>query len=126
MKAITTCIAGASSLPLGARVRDEPLVRERRPPHRRCPKVCEKFHGIRHTHLRGSPAKQIPLSGQGAGENTHPCAVPLWLLGAFTLRHQVMKIYWEVDRTDLGLSYLRTALLGTWYVNCQRRPMWPV
>lgn len=37
-----------------------------------------------------------------------------------------MKIYWEVDRTDLGLSYLRTALLGTWYVNCQRRPMWPV
>ncbi len=112
--------------PFGRCVTDEPLVRERRPPHRRSPKVCEKFHSIRHAHPKGSPAKRVRLSGQGAGENTPPCAVALWFLGAFPLRHQVMKIYWEVDRTDLSHSYLRTPLFGAWYVNYQLRPMWPV
>jgi len=53
-------------------------------------------------------------------------APALWFIGAFTLRHQVMKLYREVDRTDLTLSYLFTALFGVWYVNYQLRPMWPV
>lgn len=53
-------------------------------------------------------------------------AVVLWFIGAFTLRHQVMRLYWEVDQTDLSLSYLHTALFGAWYVNYQLRPMWPV
>jgi hypothetical protein len=53
-------------------------------------------------------------------------ALALWFVGAFTLRHQVKNLYWEVDRTCLNLGYVFTALFGPWYVNYQLRPMWPV
>ena len=53
-------------------------------------------------------------------------AVVLWFIGAFILRYQVMRLYCEVDETDLSLSHLYTALFGVWYVNYQLRPMWPV
>jgi len=53
-------------------------------------------------------------------------ALALEFVGAFTLRRQVKKLYWEVDRTCLKLGYVFTALFGPWYVNYQLRPMWPV
>ena len=71
-------------------------------------------------YIPAVPHRLATIVGCAAG------AMALWFIGAFTLRYQVMKLYWEVDRTDLHLSYLRTALFGVWYVNYQLRPMWPV